>query len=54
MRQTKEIVGANIYNRAFNSSYVGGDGVSLLNANHPNVAGGTFSNTISVASDLVS
>lgn len=52
MRQTKEIVGANIYNRAFNSSYVGGDGVSLLNAAHPNVAGGTFSNTISVASDL--
>ena len=52
MRQTKEIVGANIYNRAFSGSYVGGDGVSLLNANHPNVAGGTFSNIISVASDL--
>lgn len=44
MRQTKEIVGANVYNRAFNGSYVGGDGVSLLNAAHPNVKGGTWSN----------
>lgn len=52
MRQTKEIVGANIYNRAFNSSFVGGDGVSLVNASHPNVAGGTWSNTIGTAADL--
>lgn len=52
MRQTKEIVGANVYNRAFNSSYVGGDGVSLINSAHPNVAGGTWSNTLSVAADL--
>lgn len=52
MRHTKETVGANIYNRAFNSSFVGGDGVSLINANHPNVSGGTFSNQIAVASDL--
>lgn len=52
MRQTKEIVGANIYNRAFNSSYTYGDGVSLVNSAHPNVAGGTISNTLSVASDL--
>ena len=28
-RQTKENVGANIYNRAFNSTYKGGDGVEL-------------------------
>lgn len=52
LRQTKEIVGANIYNRAFNASYVGGDGVSMINASHPNVAGGTFSNIIGTASDL--
>lgn len=52
MRHTKETVGANIYNRAFNPSFVGGDGVSLINANHPNVSGGTFSNQIAVASDL--
>lgn len=44
MRQTKEIVGANVYNRAFDNNYAGGDGVSLLNAAHPNFAGGTQSN----------
>jgi hypothetical protein len=44
MRQTKEIVGANVYNRAFSGSYVGGDGVSMCNAAHPNKAGGTWSN----------
>ncbi len=52
MRQTKEIVGANVYNRAFSGSYVGGDGVSLINAAHPNFAGGTWSNQIGTASDL--
>lgn len=52
IRQTKEINGANIYNRAFSSSYVGGDGVSLVNASHPNFAGGTWSNQISIAADL--
>ena len=44
MRQTKEIVGANVYNRAFNSSYVGGDGEEMCMATHPNVAGGSWSN----------
>jgi len=52
MRQTKEVIGANVYNRAFNSAFVGGDGVSLLNAAHPNYAGGTFSNVLATASDL--
>lgn len=52
MRQTKEIIGANVYNRAFNASYTGGDGVSLINASHPTVAGGTFSNQIATAADL--
>ena len=52
MRQTKEIVAANVYNRAFNSSYTGGDGVSLINSAHPNVAGGTWANTLAVAADL--
>jgi hypothetical protein len=52
MRQTKEVVGANVYNRAFNSSYTGGDGVSMINASHPNFAGGTWSNQIGTASDL--
>jgi Mu-like prophage major head subunit gpT len=52
MRQTKEINGANVLNRAFNSSYTFGDGVSLVNASHPNVAGGTWSNQIAVAADI--
>ncbi len=52
IRQTKEILGANVYNRAFSSTYTGGDGVALLSAAHPNVAGGTWSNLIATASDL--
>lgn len=52
MRQTKEIIGANIFNRAFNSSYVGGDGKEMVATDHPNVAGGTWSNELATASDL--
>jgi len=52
MRQTKEIVAANIINRAYTSGYTFGDGQVLCSASHPNVAGGTFSNTLAVASDL--
>lgn len=52
MRQTKEIVAANVYNRATTSGYVGGDGVTLLNASHPTIAGGTFSNQLATAADL--
>jgi hypothetical protein len=52
MRQTKEVLGANVYNRAFNSLYTGGDGVSLINASHPNIKGGTWSNQIATAADL--
>jgi hypothetical protein len=52
IRQTKEVLGTNVYNRAFSSSYTGGDGVALLSASHPNVAGGTWSNLIATASDL--
>jgi hypothetical protein len=51
-RQTKETIAANILNRAFNSSYVYGDGVELVSALHPNVAGGTWSNKIAVAADI--
>jgi hypothetical protein len=52
MRQTKEIVAANVYNRAFTAGFVGGDGVPLISASHPLLAGGTFSNQIGTASDL--
>lgn len=52
MRQTKEVIGANVYNRAFNSSYTGGDGSALIASNHANLKGGTWSNQIATASDL--
>lgn len=52
MRQTKEIVGANVYNRAFNSSYTGGDGKEMCATDHPNVAGGTWQNELTTAADL--
>ena len=51
-RQTKENVGANIYNRAFNGTYLGGDGVALCSTSHPNTSGGTFANKPSVDADL--
>ena len=44
MRQTKEVVGANVYNRGFDGAYAGGDGVEMISAAHPNFAGGTQSN----------
>jgi hypothetical protein len=52
MRQTKEIIAANVYNRATTSGYVGGDGVVLLSASHPNIKGGVQSNTLATAADL--
>lgn len=51
-RQTKENVAANVYNRAFNGTYLGGDGVALCSTAHPNATGGTFSNMASVGVDL--
>lgn len=52
MRQTKEVIAANVYNRAFTAGYVGGDGVVMCSASHVNLKGGTWSNTIATASDL--
>jgi hypothetical protein len=52
MRQTKENVVANVYNRAFNSTFTGGDGKELLATDHPNHAGGTWSNELATAADL--
>lgn len=49
--ETKELLGAQILNYAFNSTYPGGDGVSLINASHPIVTG-TFSNQMTTAANL--
>ena len=51
-RQTKENIAANVYNRAFNGSYVGGDSVSLASTAHPNTSGGTWANRPTVDVDL--
>ena len=51
-RQTKENVAANVYNRAFNAAFLGGDGVSLCNVAHPNTSGGTWSNKLAIDADL--
>lgn len=51
MRQGKEWVCANVYNRAFNGSYVGGDAVSLCSASHP-TSSGLQSNVPTTAVDI--
>jgi hypothetical protein len=49
--ETKETLCANILNRAFNGTYAGGDGVSLVNSSHP-IASGTASNVLTTAANL--
>ena len=51
MAQTRENVGANVYNRAFNSSYTGGDGKELCATDHSSLAGDQ-SNELATAADL--
>lgn len=50
-QQTKENVGANIFNRGFNSAFTGGDGVELFSTAHVTVDG-TQSNHLTTAADL--
>jgi hypothetical protein len=49
--ETKETLCANVMNRAFNSSYTGGDGVALISTAHP-IVNGTFSNQLSTSANL--
>jgi len=49
--ETKETLGANILNRAFNGAYAGGDGKSLVATDHP-IISGTFSNQLATAAAL--
>uniref|UniRef100_A0A6M3IPX8 Putative capsid protein n=1 Tax=viral metagenome TaxID=1070528 RepID=A0A6M3IPX8_9ZZZZ len=51
MRQTKENVGANVYNRAFNTNYTGGDGQILIVGTHPSAIG-SQSNVLATAADI--
>lgn len=50
-RITKEIVAANVYNRAHTAGYTGGDGSVLAVGTHP-TDNGTQSNTLATAADM--
>lgn len=50
--QAKQILAANIFDRAGTTGYVGGDGVTLLNTAHPMGSGGTWANRLTVDSSL--
>jgi len=51
MANTKQVKGAAVLNNGFNAQFAGGDGVSLLNAAHPTLAG-SFANTPATQADL--
>ena len=50
MKETKEIMGANVFNNAFTVN--GGDGVPLISTAHPLWGGGTASNKLATPADL--
>jgi hypothetical protein len=52
MKQTKEIVAANILNRAFNNQYTGADGKELCSDQHVTKNGLTYQNELTTAADL--
>lgn len=47
LRSTKNILGANILNNAFNANYPTGDGQPICSLNHP-IDGGVFANKLAV------
>lgn len=51
MRQTKENVFANVFNRGFTAAYAGGDGKELFATDHPTLSGNQ-ANELSVGADL--
>ena len=52
MAYTKQVKAASVLNNGFNSTYTGGDGVSLFSTAHPLVSGGSNSKTPSTPADL--
>jgi hypothetical protein len=52
VKQTREVILNNILNRAFNTSYTGGDGKALIVSDHPFVSGGTASNVLATAANI--
>ena len=51
-QHTQEVLGSNVYNRAFTAGYTGGDGSVLLASDHPNKNGGTYSNILTTAANI--
>jgi len=51
MANSKQVKAANVLNRAFNSSFTGGDGLELCSTAHV-IVSGTEQNELSTASDL--
>lgn len=51
-RLTREYIGANLYNRAFDTTLVYGDGKEMICSAQPTKTGATFSNTLTTAADL--
>lgn len=47
-----ETIVALMYDRAFNSSYTGGDGLEMCSTAHVNTTGGTWSNELATGADL--
>ncbi len=52
VKDTIETVAANVYNRAFNSSYKGSDGLEMCSKVHLIETGGTMANEPATAADL--
>lgn len=51
-KQTREVLVHLTLNRAFNTSYLGGDGKAMIVSDHPNASGGTNSNVLGTAANL--
>lgn len=52
LRQTKENLGANIYNRAFNPNFTGPDGLELCSLLHLRKDGSTWANEAAAPADI--
>jgi hypothetical protein len=52
MAHTKQVKAAAVYNNAFSSSYLGGDGVALISDSHPLASGNNLSNRPATYADL--
>ena len=49
MRQTKEVLGANVYNNAFDTAYAQPDGLAILDTAHVAINGSTWDNITTAA-----